>query len=102
MTSISGEDIEEGKELAIFINLLRWNIAAYNFAEDAIAHEEDVIRAIRWRAMVWLGDSLPRRSCKTRSMGVTTLSHILDFDFKPSAVNTRGSKVEIAALQSVR
>jgi hypothetical protein len=39
---------------------MRWNFTRNYGTEDAVAHEVDAKRAMRWRAIVWLGDSFPR------------------------------------------
>lgn len=56
------KDVEECVKRSILINLMRRNVARDNRTEDAVAHEVDVIRAMRSRAIVWLGDSFPKTS----------------------------------------
>ena len=53
---------------------------------------------MRSRAMVWLGDSSPRIILKTRKIGLTIVTQILDLGGKPRTLSTLRSIVEIAAL----
>lgn len=99
---ISRKDIEEGEMAIVFIDLSGGNIAGHDCAENTGTHEGDVIRLIRSRAMVWLGDSSPSSNCNARRKGVIAFSHSFDFFFNPRTVKTRISIVEIAALHRIR
>jgi hypothetical protein len=51
--------------------------------------------------MVWLGDSSPSNAAKALRIGFTIASHRRDLGEMPTTFKTRGSIVEIAALESV-
>jgi hypothetical protein len=46
--------------MLVLIDFLRRDFTGNDLAKNAVSHEADANRAMRSRAIVWLGDSLPR------------------------------------------